>query len=66
MVLGPGERATRNRFAGVVEIDIALVEKQEDAAVVREVNDALEVFRGNDRAGGIRRRVEDDGLGARA
>ena len=52
-------------FARVVEIDVALVEEQIDATLVGEVDDALEVFAGDDGAGGVRGRIENDRLGAR-
>ena len=65
MVFGPGEGAAGDGFAGVVEIDVALVEKEVNVALVGQMDDAPEVLRGNDGAGRIGRRVEDDGFGAR-
>ena len=65
MLLGPGEGAAGDGLAGVVEVDVALVEKEIDAALVGEVDDALQVLGGDHGAGRIGRRVENDGLGAR-
>ena len=63
VLLGPGEGAAGDRLAGIVQIDVALVQKQENAALMGEAHDALQVFGGDDRAGRVRGRVEDDGLG---
>jgi hypothetical protein len=65
VLLGPGERAAGDGLALVVQVHVALVEQQVDAALVGQVDDALQVFGGDDGAGGVRRRVENDGLGAR-
>jgi hypothetical protein len=65
VLLGPGERAAADGLAGVVQINVALVQKQEDTALVGEVDDALKIFSRDDRAGRVGGRVEDDGLGAR-
>ena len=64
MLFGPGEGAAGDGLAGVVQVDVALIEQQEDSAVVREVHDALQILGGDDRARRVRRRVENDGLGA--
>ena len=48
-----------------IEIGVALVEHQVDAAAVCEPHDALEIGAGDDGARWIGGRVEDDGLGAR-
>ena len=44
MVFGPGEGASGDGFAGVVEIDVALVEKEVNVALVGQMDDALEVL----------------------
>src|ERR1700733_8154156 len=65
VLLGPIEGAARDGLARIVEVHVALVEQKVDAPIVREMDDALEILRGDDGAGGIRRRIENDGLGAR-
>ena len=47
VLLGPGERAAGDRLAGVVEVDVALVQKQENPALVGQVDDALQIFGGD-------------------
>ncbi len=65
VLLGPGERAAGDGLAGVVQVDVALVQQQINTALVREVDDALQVIGGDDGAGRIGRRVENNRLGAR-
>ena len=52
-----------HRLAGVVEVDVALVKQQVDSAIVRQMDDPLQVFSRDHRAGGVGRRVKNDGLG---
>ena len=58
------DRSHREAFAGVVQIDVALVGDNVDATPMRKANDLRQVLRAGDRARGIARRIQDDGLGS--
>ncbi len=65
VLLGPGERTARDRLSSVVQVHVALVQQQENPAVVGQVDDALQILGRDHRARRVRRRIQNDGLGAR-
>ena len=65
MLLGPGERSAGDGLARIVQVHVALVQKQKYPALVRQAHDPLQILGRHDRPCRIRRRVEDDGLGPR-
>ena len=68
MLLGPGIRATRNRLARIVQVNIALfIQQQKKSALAGKMhNPDFQVLPAEtDRPRRIRRRIRNDGLGPR-
>ena len=55
----------RDRLAGIVQVDVALVQQQINPALVRQVHNPLQILGRHHRARRVRRRVQNDGLGPR-
>ena len=65
MFFGPRKRPARHALARVVQVHVALVQQQVDAAVVRQVHNPFQVLGSHHTPRRVRRRVQNDRLGPR-